>query len=126
MVNPEKIDSSVGDVGGKNWRLDREMENTMAETGKADGKLLGIAIPREVTAGERMRSALERITGNVVRLAETETRMEAFRLRNIILTELDTIRPILYRCDPRVIGAVLEWSGLEKSGIVSPTNGGNA
>ena len=66
-----------------------------------------LGVNKAIQSFERINYAFKSISGNVARLAETETRMEAFKLRNKILQELETIKPILYQSDLRKDGAVL-------------------
>jgi hypothetical protein len=88
MLVPPKIGSGARDIvrGG---RMDDIKGN------------VGFGANRVDLSADRLDSAFESISYNVTRLAETGTRMEAFKLRNKILQDLEALRPILYKNDSK-------------------------
>ena len=59
----------------------------------------GLRVNDIFQSSETLNIAFENISGNVARLAETETRMEAFKLRNKILKDLEALKPVLLQQD---------------------------
>jgi hypothetical protein len=71
----------------------------------------------------QMDFILERISGNVMRLADTGTRMEAVRLRDLILQELEIIKPILFSDGCGVFSGNTKEAKLERVSAERPQEG---
>ncbi|MFH0863039.1 MAG: hypothetical protein V1875_08445 [Candidatus Altiarchaeota archaeon] len=67
-----------------------------AQTGMSGKKQpLDAKVFDDKTSVRKAKSSLKRVLKDVIRMAETESRIEAVRIRNLILADLAVIEPAL-------------------------------